>query len=214
MATLPNAKVALRLALAQYLRTNLLSPWPNLVVTENWVTPQKTFPPQAVTVLAPSAGQKTSYHAPVVWSVTVVSGITVQVIYSYGILTIPLQLDAWAQYESIRDDVTATLGPLLNQNVDVTLGLVTTPELTYAPGLVLQLSSNLYYGVTAEYRFEPAPSPVESSNTALMGEWRATWAGTGTVYLMAQENFPSMASAVAQLQFNAENVRTNYQLFP
>src|SRR6266498_2673430 len=132
MALLPSARVAVRLALANYLRTNLSAPWPNLVITENWPTPQKAFPPQALTVLAPLAGLITEYHEPVVWKST-----PGNILYSYGRHVIPLELDVWAQYESIRDDLASSLLPLLNQNVSVTLGGATLANFANAPGLVL-----------------------------------------------------------------------------
>jgi len=201
MALLPNAKVAVRLALANYLRTNLSASWPSLLVTENWPTPQRAFPPQSLTVLAPSDGQVTEYHQPVVWSVTPTTGVNCTVLYSYGKLKIPLQLDAWAQYESLRDDLAASVTPLVNVPADVTLGVAgNQPELAQAPGLVIPIPT--YFSVTAEFRFEPAPGPREGSDPALMGEWRATWDGEALIYLMAQDTKPLMKTIVMQMAVN------------
>lgn len=196
MALLPNAKVAVRLALANYLRTNLSASWPSLLVSENWPTPQRKFSGQALTVLAPSSGQRTEYHNPVVWSVTPTSGVNADILYSYGKLTIPLQLDAWAQYESIRDDLAASVTPLVNQSAEVTLGTAgNQATLAQAPGLVIPVPT--YFGVTAEFRFEPAPSPQENSDSAMTAEWRATWAGEALIYLMQKETKPMMKTIAA-----------------
>lgn len=200
MALLPSARVAVRLALANYLRTNLQAAWPNLVITENWPQPQKVFPPQALTVLAPLQGQVIEYHQPVVWKVTGESGAAATIMYSYGKMEIPLQLDCWAQYESIRDDLASSLLPLLNQNVEVTLGTATLSNLGLAPGLVLPIPT--YSNITAEYVFDPVPSAIETSTGSMVSDWRYQWTGTATIYLIQNETQPLMKDVTILLGIN------------
>lgn len=193
---LPSARVAVRKALADYLRTNLIAAWPSIAVSENWPSPQTALPPQALTVLAPSTGLRIDYHQPVIWGVDTVAGVST-ITYSYGVLEMPLQIDAWAQFEPIRDDLAAAVLPLLNQNVEVTLGTATLSNLAIAPGLVIPIPS--YANVTAEYRFDPEPMLGEDVAHAETSDWRATWAGTATVYLMQQEVRPVMKEVIIDL---------------
>jgi hypothetical protein len=200
MALLPSARVAVRLALANYLRTNMQAAWPNLVVTENWPNPQKAFPPQALTVLAPVAGQVIEYHQPVVWQVNSPAGASGTILYSYGKMEIPLELDVWAQFESVRDDLASTLLPLLNQNPDITLATGANASLALAPGLVLFIPT--YSNVTAEYRFDPVPNAIETSEGATVSDWRYIWRGNATIYLMQSETQPLMKDVTILLGAN------------
>lgn len=195
MALLPSARVAVRLALANYLRTNLAAPWPNLVIAENWPTPQRAFPPQALTVLAPLGGLVTQYHEPVIWRTS--DG---NIMYSYGRHEIPLELDVWAQHESIRDDLASSLFPLLNQNVGVTLGTATNANLANAPGLVLTLPT--YSNITAEYVFDPIPAAIETPEGATVSDWRYVWRGSATVYQIQNEPQPLMKSVTVKMGIN------------
>lgn len=204
---LPNPRVAVRKALADYLRTNLTAAWPNLVVSENWPTPQATFPPQALTVLAPHGGEVVEYHQPVVWQTTQTS-----VLYSYGKMTMPLQIDAWAQFEAVRDDLAAAVLPLLNRDPAATLGVSQTATFAQAPGLVITIPS--YAAVTAEYHFDPLPQVIENPPAALTSEWRYVWMGDATIYLLQQEFQPLMKDVTILLGVNGaapERVTSTYE---
>lgn len=202
MALLPSARVAVRLALANYLRTNLQAAWPSLVITENWPVPQKAFPPQAITVLAPLQGQVIEYHEPVVWQVNTPNNTSASILYSYGKMQIPLQLDCWAQFESVRDDLASSLLPLLNQNVGVTLGLTQTATLANSPGLVLTIPT--YSNITAEYVFDPVPSAIETSDGATVADWRYQWNGHATIYLVQNETQPLMKDVTIKMGMNGD----------
>lgn len=193
---LPLARVAVRRALADYLRTNLISTWPNVVVSENWPTPQTQLPEQAVTVLVPQGGFTVEYHQPVIWSVTTANGVST-ITYSYGKMEMPLQIDAWAQFEAVRDDLAASVLPLLNQNVEVTLGTATLANLALAPGLVIPIPT--YANVTAEFRFDSEPMLSETTSLTEASDWRATWSGSAFVYLMQQETQPVMREVIINL---------------
>lgn len=205
---LPNPRVAVRNALASYLRANLSSAWPALVVSENWPTPQAVMPPQVLTVLAPQGGQFVEYHQPVVWQVTT-SSIGTTVLYSYGKMTMPLQLDAWAQFEATRDDLVAAVLPLLNRDVASTLGVTQTATFAQAPGLVIPVPN--YASVTAEYHFDPLPQLMEAQEPAMTSDWRATWVGDATIYLLQSESQPLMRDVTIKLAANGD---TAQDVFP
>lgn len=208
MALLPSARVAVRLALANYLRTNLQAVWPNLVITENWPSPQRAFPPQAITVLAPLQGQIVEYHEPVVWQVNNTNNTSATIMYSYGKMEIPLQLDCWAQFESVRDDLASSLLPLLNQNVAVTLGLATNANLANAPGLVLPIPT--YSNITAEYVFDPVPAAIETEDGAIVADWRYQWKGHATIYLIQNETQPLMKDVTIKMGMNGDSATDIY----
>jgi hypothetical protein len=196
---IPAPRAAARKALADYLRSALQPTFPQLAVSENWPNPKQPFPPQALTVLAPQNGVQTEYHAPVIWQVTPISGTQATVLYSYGRLTIGMQLDTWSNFEAVRDSLAAAVTPLLNQSPSSSLGLGGL-DLQNAPGLVLPLPS--YYGVTCEYAFDGEASPDESSDNATVAGWRATWTGSASLYLMAQQTVSLMLEIDAQLTLN------------
>jgi hypothetical protein len=202
MALLPSARVAVRLALANYLRTNLQAVWPNLVVTENWPLPQRAFPPQAITVLAPLAGQVIEYHEPVIWQVSNANNTSGTILYSYGKMEIPLQLDCWTQFESVRDDLASSLLPLLNQSPLITLGISTPAALANAPGLVLTIPT--YSNITAEYVFDPVPTAMETSDGAVVADWRYQWQGHATIYLIQSETQPLMKDITIKMGLNGD----------
>lgn len=203
MALLLDPKVGARTTLANYLRTNMASAWPNLVVSENWPTPQRAFPPQAITVITPTTAARAQDHEPVVWKVVPTSGVNANVLYSYSLMELDLQIDIWAQYESVRDDLVATVGPLLNQNVNVTLGTTNNFYfLPLAPGLVLPMPT--YYSINGEYKFFPAPSPYETPDAAMVGEWRATFAGEVTMSRMDQQVLPMVQTLTIKETFNGQ----------
>lgn len=197
---LPNPRVAARRALADYLRTNLTAAWPNIVVSENWPTPQAKLAPQALTVLAPQSGEFVEYHQPVVWQVTPATNTAGSILYSYGKMTLPLQVDAWAQFEAVRDDLVAAVLPLLNRDTAATLGVSQTATLAQAPGLVIPVPT--YANVTAEYHFDPLPRLWEDQEPAMVSDWRATWVGDATIYLVQQETQPLMLDVTVKLSAN------------
>jgi hypothetical protein len=177
-------KQALRDTLAGYLATQLASGHPNLVVSKSWPTPGATLPKEALTVLAP--GQPvTEYHPPRVWSTTPTTGVLGIATYSYGVATVGMQLDAWSEFSTQRDQLALDVEAQLNRNMLDTLGVVTLPHLSRRGGLVLPVSA--LANAKADFRFQAAPRYDEASDSAQAGEWRATWTGDAFVHLLTQE---------------------------
>lgn len=206
-------RVVARAALAAYLTAELASDWSDVRVSENWPTPQTGFPKRALTVLAPRvAPLEVAYHAPVIWGTTDTTpepteeepdpAPTGTVLYSYGRATYQLQLDVWAEFEAVRDQLQAVVQTALNRNPLATLPSdpAAVPCLDAGPGLVLELDD--FYGVTCEYRFDPVPLLAETPPAAMAGDWRATWSGTATVYLMTEQAVALMKSITLRQTIN------------
>lgn len=198
---------AVRKTLADYLATQNAG----VTVSPRWPTPQRPLPAKAITVVLPPAPPVVREHPPRVWSFTATSSTAGDVLYSYGLAEIGLQLDVWAQYPAVRDQLAASVQGQINRPPSATLGLTTLPRLSRAPGLVLRCTE--FYDVPVDYRFEPIPPELETSDRAQKGDWRATWQGKATVHLLSQESVAIMTQLVLQLATNG-GAASDVPIFP
>jgi hypothetical protein len=177
---------AVRDALAAYLRTELATAHPDLVVFDSWPDPATSLPAEAVSVLATGTIEEGGY-APQTHRVTPTAGVMGDVLYGFGTLTLGLQLDCWTHHEATRDVLARDLEAALNRPPAITLGLTGgIPQLGRERGLVIRIPN--LFNCPADFRFEPTASPVENGDAAQTGEWRATWAGSAFVHLVNQES--------------------------
>ena len=195
-----DVQAALRKALAGYLSTQLAAALPDAppVVSENWPT-GPNLPPLAVTVLAP-AEPEVSYHAPVIRSVTPTSDIAGTCLYTYGYAVFPVQLDCWAQFEAVRDLLSAAVRDALLTSIATTMGSPTLPELQRNTRLILPVPD--YFNAACAYDFAAGPRPTEDTNAQQLGEWRAMWQGQACIYLHAQQSVALMNDIAAQISAN------------
>lgn len=197
MASAVLIKKALREALAAHLQTQLAPSFPGIVCSGEWPTAGKALPPIAVTVTTPGE-QQTEFHPTVPHAVSNISGTTADVVYSFGHVEQGLQIDLWATYRAVRDDVAQAIYFALNLPPNVTLGLGGLPNWSQAAGLVLRIP--LLFNVPADFQFGDSPRTPESSDAAQQGEWRATWIGTASLETVDKENVPLMQ----QINFNVD----------
>lgn len=192
-----------REGLASYLGTQLAAAHPTLSASGEWPTPGVALPPEAVTVIAPDRPQ-TAFYPPVVHSTTPTGSHKGTIVYSFGMVTLGMQIDCWAQFAAKRDVLAEDVSAALNRRVQDTLGIVTLPSLSRRGGLVLRLTD--LASALCDYRFEAVPSFQEGSDPAQQGEWRATWQGTAFVHLLAtQTDFPILERVI--LDFGAGGTR-------
>lgn len=177
-------KQALREALAGYLSAQLAASHPSLVVSQSWPTPGAPLPPEALTVLSPGQPQA-EYHPPRVWSTTPTTGVLGLTTYSYGVVTVGMQIDAWATFQASRDALALDTETQLNRHPADTLGVTILPHLSRMGGLVLIVPG--LANAKADFRFQPSPRFDDSPADAQEGEWRATWTGDAFVHLLVQE---------------------------
>lgn len=207
--SIADPRAAARSALAAYLTTQLAG----VVISKGWPTPQQKLVVPAVTVLT-SNQVKTDFHKARLWKVTPTTGINATALYSYGRAEINVQLDAWEEYEVRRDALSARLETCLNRDPQETLDPDPTRVVGYSrcPGLVLRLPD--FYNVPAEFIFEGTPADLkESSQSAIVADWRATFSGRVLLHLMDQDTVALMQTVVMQIAINGDTAES-VQLAP
>jgi hypothetical protein len=181
---------SIRERLAAYLAAELAAGFPDLQVFGDWPTPGAALPEYALAVLVAGAPQ-VQMHPPVVWATTphAAPAVTGDVLYSWGWIEVPLQLDAWVTYEARRSALAGAIRDALNRDPAASLGLAGAwPRLGRAPGLALTVAA--LEGAPADYRFHASPAAPEDATAAQAGEWRATWSGVARAPLVASESAP------------------------
>lgn len=172
-----------RTVLADYLRSQLETRWPEVSVRGEWPDPGDPLPERVVAVL--QAGPPTvTQHPPVIHETipgTCPNGV---VKYCWGWAELPLQLEAWARYQTHRDELAGAVADALQRSVRDTLGLTSVPHFRRASGLVLRADD---LGALCDFRFSPLPETPEASGAAQAGEWRATWDGTARFPLLDEQ---------------------------
>lgn len=181
-------KQAVREALAAYLRTVLPV---DVTVWSAWPSPGRPLPAKAVSVVTPG-GDGEEPFAPGGDALRVdpdaSPAVTGAVTYSTGFVTIGLQLDVWATFAAVRDDLAERVWSALNRHPADTLGTEPKPHLGAQRGLVLRIPA--LYNTPCDYRFDPAAGVVESSDAAQAAEWRSTWQGEASVHAVRREVLP------------------------
>lgn len=178
-------KTGLRDGLAAYLQTQLVGTFPTLLSIGYWPQPGQQLVDPTIAVLAPGT-PVVEYHAPLIESV--VAGVTPAgtATYSYGNVSVGMQIDAWSKTESGRDLLVAAIDLVMNQPAAITLGVTTLfPVLGRDGGLVITIPELL--GINFDFQFDATARLAEDSDAAQTNEWRATWTGTADGYLTTQE---------------------------
>lgn len=195
---------AVRTALAAHLRAQLTPAYSEIAVSEGWPTPGKPLPALALTITLPtSAAVEVAPHTPHVWQVTPIAGSDPpqgKCLYSWGLASIGLQLDLWAGFPAVRDEVASAVSDALQMSPDSTIASPPTKRLARASSLLLRVPG--VFGAVCEFNFSPFPDTPEASDNAQRAEWRATWQGTATLYLLAEQTVSLRTSIVAQLATN------------
>ncbi len=152
---------------------NALAGWlssalgPDVIVDQRWPDPEKPLPPRAVTVLLAGV-HSDDYLQPELAIDRPVDESRPFPIYRWRVLerTQPLQLDVWAHYDVVRDD--------LKKRLDDALNMGNLPYEPVGPGLVLDLSDG--WDGKADYIFD-AGAITDSPNSVQVSEYRATFSG-------------------------------------
>jgi hypothetical protein len=189
---------AIRTQLATYLQSALVSQYPTLQALDAWPDAGKPLPEYAVTVLVSGAPQ-TEYHGPIHYQVTPGVSPVGAVRITYGMVTVPLQLDAWATFRARRDLLAGSVRDALNRHPGATLGVSGLwPDYQRQAGLVIRVSALL--NAPCDFRFESLPVPQESGESAQGGEWRAMWSGTARMHLVSEEQ----VALIKKLEFGLD----------
>lgn len=197
-------RAAVRDALAKYLQDQFeaTGAWPKLEISSMWPAPGSDFPAQAITVVAPSQGVTLEYHQPVVRRVTPdASGPKGKVLFSYGIVEMQLQLDVWAGFEAMRDDLAGELPAMLNRAPQDTLGGFRPGEYQLrGVGLMLPIASS--FNEPANIQFDPIVTVTDTPTANMNGQWRGTLQGRARMYLLDERHVVLMKTIVFSLGLN------------
>lgn len=183
-----------RVRLKQYLDAEYAAEDPpnDTVVREVWPDANETLERRTVTIVIPEARATTRYWDPEPFAQSPntadLTGMTVLADYSYGSFKLPIQVDVWANYPNVRDEMVARLMELLFRHPSETLGTDTHPRLRAWPELALQVDLEPEApGFIAYYRFDDIPMPVEGQEEVQGGEHRAVLQGTVEGLLTSRE---------------------------
>jgi hypothetical protein len=190
-------------ALKTYLQTQLGA---SVKVSGTWPNPDKNLPEKALTILKIGPRLETKIDPRLLGSAELTPPDPTQMAYTWQIKAVEqrIQLDVWAKYEGVRDDLQAQLDNALNQGTYVTLG----PGLDrshFSDGLILELGDG-HVGY-ATYTFD-GPEIADEPEAAQRNEFRSTQVGTIYTYLAVTKVMPR----IARIQFpvNADGVTDTF----
>ncbi len=167
-------------ALAAWLASQIGS---DVAVEARWPDPEKPLPPKAVTVLLAGV-YSDDYLQPELAVERPVDERGPLPIYRWRVLerTQPLQLDVWATYDVVRDD--------LKKRLDDALNMGNLPYEPVGPGLVLDLGDG--WDGKADFIFD-AGAITDSPNAVQVSEYRATFSGEARIVLTIDAPSPKQA---------------------
>jgi len=144
----------------------------DVVVDARWPDPEKPLPPKAVTVLQAGGAQHTMLMtADPVSHKELNPSDPVRKLYRWLVLEVtqPLQIDCWATYDVVRDQLRAALTMALHAGDQ-------TDDFPIGPGLAVELSEDDGWTGIVEYLFDQVSSQ-DNVNSVAQSEYRATARG-------------------------------------
>lgn len=166
---------AVRSQLATWLTSQLVPSFSTLKLLDRWPAPGRQLALPSISIVTVGTPD-TEPHAPMTHRVTPTTGVNGLLLYSFGRALVSLQLDIWASNPAERNSLSKACSDAVNVNPIYSIPIVgALPDFRRSPGLMLKLTD--FYDILADYRLEQVDSPVEDSDAAQTGEWRATLAG-------------------------------------
>jgi hypothetical protein len=175
-------------ALKTYLQSQLDS---DIKISGTWPNPDKALPAKAVTILKIGPRIDTKIEPQLIGSAELAPVDPTKMAYTWQIKAVEqrIQLDVWAKYEGVRDDIQSQLDSALNQGTYVTLG----PGLDrshFSDGLTLRLGDG-HTGYVS-FLFD-GPEIADEPDSAQRNEFRTTQVGTLYTYLAVTKVMPRIA---------------------
>lgn len=178
-------KAGLRDGLAAFLRTQLATAFPTLIVNAFWPAPGQQLGDYTIAITAPGTPE-VEYHAPLIESVTPGIAPAGTATYSFANVSVGMQLDVFTKTEATRDDLVEAVDRAINVPAVKSLNVTTLfPMLEGDGGLVIVIPELL--GMTFDFNFDATATLYDDSDSVQQGEWRATWTGTADGYLATRE---------------------------
>lgn len=194
--------VPIQQAAINALATWLTSRMPDVPVFRRWVEPDKKLPPKCITILPAGARQDTLLDPEVMSQSTDVDGVTTFV-YRMRCVTQPLQLDVWATYAPVRDDLLAQLDEHLNVGEAITLGIPGRDVLRQ--GVLLPLGDG--WSGYVDLCFEN-PAYFDTPDSAQVKEFRGTLRGEAVIDLTVSATAPKIAQIILRQTLHETPVGT------
>lgn len=202
---------AVRTLLGTYLTAEFAAGDDDVVVLTEWPNPAAALPPKCVCItVAEGTEALVKFWPPAEFRLIPDAGdapISGRVQYTYGKFTLPMQLDAWAQYPAQRSVLAGRLLKLLFRHPNETLHNDTWPRLGAWHELVLRDES--LPGFLVYYRFNAVPVPVDGGRTSQEGEYRLLFTGTAEGFFTSEEAVALMRTLTIQLDAGPEPLGTN-----
>lgn len=179
-------RVSINQAAANVLTAYLKVQFPDCSVESHWPSPNKPLTPAAITVIQAGSRLRIDSSNINVLSQAPATGPN-KYTYLYEVCGIEqsYQLDVWAPYDTVRDDLIARLDDALSQGIGVTM-----PPAQPPPGQLAQLSNydpvrdGVLFALgdgwtgTVDFIFDDV-SINDDPNVASENEYRATYVGVG-----------------------------------
>lgn len=199
---------AARSQLATWLTSELSALFPGISILDEFPAAGRelSLPSIAVQVVG---DPKVDEHAPHVHDVTPTTTPYGLVLYSYGLVTLDLQLDLWAENPDQRSHLSRTVKDAVNTHPVYSLPLPDAPaEFRRNPGLVLKLAD--FHDILADYSFTPVTAPIETGDAAQTQEWRSVFVGDCDFHCVTEEQVALLKNAIVTMTLNqgASSVRT------
>lgn len=169
-------QVSIQQAAANAFATWLGSKLPDCTVEPRWPAASKDLPAKAISIVTAGQRRDVPIDLQLLSADKTGQGATnTLAVWRPMVAYQPMQLDVWAQSDVARDDIIARLEPLLQSGQSQLAGVV-NPDPVGA-GVLLAVSNGWdAYGSTASFFFEE-PDLIDTSNTQLMTQYRATYRG-------------------------------------
>jgi hypothetical protein len=191
---------AARSQLATWLKSELHASYPTLTVIEQWPVPGRKLDLPSISIVM-HGEPRIAPHSPAIHETTPTVSPYGLVLYSYGSITLDVQLDAWAEQPAQRNALSKAVSNAANIHPVYSIPIVDAmPELRRNPGLVLKLAG--FYDILADYQIEQVDSPEEDSDAAQTGEWRATFTGSVEFLAVTEEQQALLKQIVVTTTLN------------
>lgn len=166
-----------------------------VVVSEAWPEPGVNLPPRAVSVIQAGTRRETLTQA-TIEKRTDLPDNQGEYVWAVSAITQPIQLDIWATYDAVRDQLEDDLDTILRRGPQYTLGIGTEP--IRDGGVLLQLDPVSGREGFVDFTLLDGPRPINDGNQRQAAEYRSLISAELDVMLTVKATNPKLARVLVK----------------
>lgn len=164
-------------------------PHERVVVSETFPEAGANLPPRAVSVVYAGTRRETHLNEEVVRK-TDLPDNQAEFEWAIAAVTQPIQIDIWAQYDSVRDQLSADLDTILNRGPVYTLGIVNGSPVR--DGVLLELDPDSGHSGKVDFTKLDGPRPIVDAEAVATNQFRALIGAELDVILTLKATSPKL----------------------